>query len=261
MSLLRIPRSSYYYRHKCNAGAFWESRVEDEILDIYLDTPFYGVRRVTEALRRRNMPVNHKRVARLRRRMGLNTICPRPRFNTSEPSPAHEKYPYLLRGMEITRPNQVWSTDITYTSVGGHRAYVIGILDWYSRKVLSYSVVNTMDAYSCIETLNLALERFGQPEIFNSDQGSQFTSAEFLGVLRERRIQISMDGRGRCRDNARMERFWWSLKYEDIKIRDYVSLPQLRRGVQSYVNFYNGVRPHQALHYKTPDSVYFTGKE
>ena len=189
--------------------------------------------------------------------MNLRTVYPRPRFNTSEPHPEHEKFPYLLRKCKIERPNQVWSTDITYTAVAGHRLFVIGIVDWFSRKVLAYNVVNTMDAFHCVDTLKTAIDSYGKPEIFNSNQGSQFTSSEFLTELRNHGIQISMDGRGRCLDNAKMERFCWALKYEDIKIKEYVSLPQLRFGVQHYVNFYNSKRIHSALQYRTPDEVYF----
>ena len=177
--------------------------------------------------------INHKRVGRLQKSLNLRTVYPRPHFNTSEPQPEHEKFPYLLRKLKIERPNQVWATDITYTAVAGHRAFVIGIVDLFSRKVMAYNVVNTMDAYHCVETLQTAVERFGVPEIFNSDQGSQFTSSEFTDELRRHSIRISMDSRGRCLDKAKMERFWWALKYEDIKIREYDSLPQLRRGVQS----------------------------
>lgn len=226
-------------------------------MDIYLDTPFYGVPRLTAELKRRGCKVNHKRVRRLQKSLGLRTVYPRPRFNTSEPHPEHEKFPYLLRELEIERPNQVWATDITYTGVAGHRAFVIGIVDLFSRKVMAYNVVNTMDAFHCVETLQMAVSAFGRPEIFNSDQGSQFTSAQFIHELRGQDIQISMDGRGRCLDNAKMERFWWALKYEDIKIKEYVSLPQLRFGVQHYVNFYNSRRIHSALQYQTPDEVYF----
>jgi putative transposase len=161
--------------------------------------------------------------------------------------------------LRIDHSNQVWTTDITYTKVSGCRAFVIAIIDLYSRNNLAYNVVNTMDAYSCIETLLLAMTRYGIPEIFNSDQGSQFTSKEFTDVLKEYGVKISMDGRGRCHDNAKMERFWWSLKYEDLLIKEYKSLPQLRRGVQGYVNFYNGVRLHSALNYRTPDAVYEEG--
>lgn len=226
-------------------------------MNIYEHTPFYGVPRLTAELNRRGYNVNHKRVRRLQKALGLRTVYPRPHFNTSEPHPEHEKFPYLLRKLAIERPNQVWSTDITYTAVAGHRAFVIGIVDWFSRKVMAYNVVNTMDAFHCVDTLRMAVERFGKPEIFNSDQGSQFTSNEFIDELKSYGIRISMDGRGRCLDNAKMERFWWALKYEDIKIKEYVSLPQLRFGVQHYVNFYNVQRIHSALQYKTPDEVYF----
>ncbi len=220
-------------------------------------TPFYGVLRTATELQRRGYKVNHKRVNRLRKELGLQTIYPRPRFNTSEPHPEHQKFPYLLRGLKIVRPNQVWSTDITYTAVNGNRAFVIGIVDWFSRKVMAYNVVNTMDSFHCVETLKIAITRFGKPEIFNSDQGSQFTSNEFVNALQEEGIQISMDGKGRCLDNAKMERFWWALKYEDIKIQEYESLSHLRIGVQSYVNFYNARRVPSALECQTPDEVYF----
>lgn len=226
-------------------------------MNIYLDTPFYGVPRLTAELNRRGYNINHKRVSRLQKSLGLRTVYPRPRFNTSEGHPEHEKFPYLLRELKIERPNQVWATDITYTAVAGHRAFVIGIIDLFSRKVMSYKVTNTMDAYHCVETLQDGIKRYGCPEIFNSDQGSQFTSSEFTDVLKAHGIRISMDGRGRCLDNAKMERFWWALKYEDIKIKEYVSLPQLRFGVQHYVNFYNTKRLHSALRYQTPDETYF----
>ena len=226
---------------------------------MYEEMPFYGNPRMTEELRRRGYNINHKRVHRLRKELGLKTVYPRPRFNTSEPHPEHVKFPYLLRGLPITRPNQVWATDITYTAVNGSRAFVIAIIDLFSRKVMAYAVVNTMDTFHCLEVLDMALRRYGSPDIFNSDQGSQFTSREFVAALQARNIRVSMDGKGRCLDNAKMERFWWALKYEDIKIKEYVSLAQLRLGVQSYVNFYNSKRIHSALEYKTPDEVYMQG--
>lgn len=258
MKLLHVPHSSFYYKSRRSISrTASDERVKDEIVEIYMKTPFYGVPRLTAELKRRGYKVNHKRVRRLKKELNLDTIYPHPHFNTSEPHPEHEKFPYLLRNYKIERPNQVWSTDITYTAVDGHRAFVIGIVDWFSRKVLAYNVVNTMDAFYCVETLKTAIDLFGKPVIFNSDQGSQFTSAEFIAELRAHDIQISMDGRGRCLDNAKMERFWWALKYEDLKIKEYVSLPQLRFGVQHYVNFYNSKRIHQALNYQTPDEVYF----
>ncbi|MDD3885922.1 MAG: IS3 family transposase [Victivallaceae bacterium] len=258
MKLLGVPHSSFYYKsHREIHRVASDEQAKDEIMNIYENMPFYGVPRLTVELKRRGYKVNHKRVRRLQKLLGLQTVYPRPHFNTSEPHPEHEKFPYLLRELTLERPNQVWSTDITYTAVAGHRAFVIGIVDWFSRKVMAYNVVNTMDAFHCVDTLRMAVERFGKPEIFNSDQGSQFTSNEFIDELKSYGIRISMDGRGRCLDNAKMERFWWALKYEDIKIKEYVSLPQLRFGVQHYVIFYNVQRIHSALQYKTPDEVYF----
>ena len=255
--LLSVPRSSYYYKPKNNFSRIYQdSIIKEELLEMYLKTPFYGNPRMTAKLKQMGYNVNHKRVHRLRAELGLRTIYPRPKFNTSESCKEHKKYPYLLKNLKISHPNQVWATDITYTAVNGHRAFVIAILDLYSRKVLSYRVVNTMDVEHCIEALELALKKYGAPEIFNSDQGSQFTSKAFTDVLKNHNIKISMDGKGRCLDNAKMERFWWSLKYEDIKIKEYVSLPQLRYGVQQYVNFYNHKRLHSALNYKTPKEVF-----
>ena len=258
--MLHVPRSSYYYLPQHSPEQQRKNQnVKDEIMNIYMDKPFYGIRRITAELRQKGYTVNHKRVRRLHKATGLRTVYPRPHLSTSKPHPGHKVYPYLLRDLRIDHSNQVWTTDITYTKVSGCRAFVIAIIDLYSRNNLAYNVVNTMDAYSCIETLLLAMTRYGIPEIFNSDQGSQFTSKEFTDVLKEYGVKISMDGRGRCHDNAKMERFWWSLKYEDLLIKEYKSLPQLRRGVQGYVNFYNGVRLHSALNYRTPDAVYEEG--
>lgn len=260
LALLDVPKSSYYYRPLRKIERSYRDEVlKEEIIQMYEKMPFYGNPRMTVELQNMGYKVNHKHVRRLRKELGLRTVYPRPRFNTSEPHPEHEKFPYLLRELLITRPNQVWATDITYTAVNGCRAFVIAIIDLFSRKVMAYTVVNTMDTFHCTEVLNMALRRYGRPEIFNSDQGSQFTSSEFIAALREHNIRISMDGKGRCLDNAKMERFWWALKYEDIKIKEYVSLPQLRLGVQSYVNFYNSRRIHSALEYKTPDKVYGQG--
>lgn len=256
--MLKVPKSSYYRKSSRKVSRNVEDeQIKVEIMALYEKYPFYGVPRITVELQRMKYKVNHKRVRRLRKELGLRTVYPRPKFNTSEPHPEHEKYPYLLKDLLITRPNQVWATDITYTAVSRHRVFVIAVIDLYSRKVMAYNVVNTMDAAHCVETLETAVRRHGIPEIFNSDQGSQFTSQAFTGELKKLGVRISMDGKGRCLDNARMERFWWALKYEDIKIKEYVSLPQLRLGVQSYVNFYNARRIHSALQYETPDSVYF----
>ena len=164
--------------------------------------------------------------------MGMRTIYPRPKFNTSVPAPENRKYPYLLRDIEIERPNQVWATDITYTALEGKRAFVIAVIDLFSRRIMGYKTTNTMEANNCVEVLDSAMRRYGKPEIFNSDQGSQFTSTEFTEVLTREGIRISMDSRGRCLDNAKMERFCWPLKYEDLKLKDYENLNALRLGVQ-----------------------------
>lgn len=171
-------------------------------MNIYEHTPFYGVPCLTAELNRRGYNVNHKRVRRLQKALGLRTVYPRPHFNTSEPHPEHEKFPYLLQKLALECSNQVWSTDITYTAVAGHRAFVIGIVDWFSRKVMAYGAGNTMDAFHCVDTFRMAVERFGTPETFNSDQGSQFTGNEFIDELKSYGIRINMDGRGRCLDNA-----------------------------------------------------------
>jgi len=225
-------------------------------MEIYREYPFYGVPRTTALLHKMGYNINHKRVNRLRKELRIKTVYPRPRFRTSEPCEEHKKYPYLLRKLEIVRPNQVWATDITYTAVEGGRAFVIAIIDLYSRRVMSYCVVNTMDVDHCIDILKEAIRRYGKPEIFNSDQGSQFTSPKFTKVLKKNSVKISMDGKGRCLDNAKMERFWWSLKYENIYLNDYKSLVQMRRGVQIYINFYNSRRIHSALDWKTPNEAY-----
>lgn len=179
LKLLQVPHSSFYYKKQREISrTASDERFKDEMMEIYMETPFYGVPRLTAELKRRGYRVNHKRVRRLQKCLHLRTVYPRPRFNTSEPHPEHEKFPYLLRKCKIEPPNQVWSTDISCTAIAGHRAFVIGIVDWFSHKVLAYNVVNTMDAFHCAETLKMAVDSYGKPEIFNSDQGSQFTSFE-----------------------------------------------------------------------------------
>jgi putative transposase len=185
--------------------------------------------------------------AHLRKELNIQTTYPRPKFNTSTPCKEHKKFPYLLRGLKIISPNQVWATDITYTAVDDNRAYVIAIIDLYSRKIMAYNVVNTMYAAHCAGTLKMALQHPSKPEIFNSDQGSQVTSVEFIEELERHKIAISMDGKGRCLDNAKKERFWWSLKYENIHLNNYESLAQSSRGIKIHVNFYNTQRHHSAI--------------
>jgi putative transposase len=200
--------------------------------------------------------VNRKRVQRLMREMGLIGMAPGP--NTSRPHPDHKVYPYLLRGVSVVRPNQVWSTDITYIRLERGFAYLAAIMDWYSRRVLSWRISNSMEALFCVDCLEEALRTHGKPEIFNSDQGSQFTSDAFTGVLEREGISISMDGRGRAFDNIFVERLWRSVKYEDIYLKDYVSMGELRHGLTRYFAFYNSERPHQSLDQNTPDIIYRT---
>ena len=226
----------------------------------YTEIPFYGVLRMTAWLREdKEQAVNPKRVRRLMRLMRLEAIYPKP--NLSRKHPEHRVYPYLLRGLSIVRCNQVWSTDITYIPVNGGFLYLVAVMDWYSRYVLSWELSNTLDNSFCINALEQALNRHGQPEIFNSDQGCQFTSHDFTAVLLERSIRISMDGKGRAIDNIFIERLWRSLKYEEVYLADYQCGEEVYLGVERYLRFYNGDRRHQSLGYRTPYEVYIEGKE
>jgi putative transposase len=224
----------------------------------YTRHPFYGSRRMTAYLRGQGHPVNRKRVQRLMRQLGLAGMAPGP--NTSRPHPQHEVYPYLLRGMEVERPNQVWSTDITYIRMARGFVYLVAVMDWYSRKVLAWRISNTQDAAFCVDCLEEVLQHFGTPEIFNTDQGSQFTSEAFTEVLKRQGVQISMDGRGRAADNIFVERLWRSVKYEEVYLKDYANVPELLLGLTTYFEFYNRERPHQALADGTPNRVYATGQ-
>jgi len=220
----------------------------------YTDTPYYGVRRMTAWLRGQGYAVNHKRVARLLRTMGLETLYPQPRM--SEPHPAHRVCPYLLRGVPITRVNQVWSTDITYMRLHGGFLSLVAVMDWCSRSVLSWAVSITMDVGFCLEALEQALE-VARPEIFNSDQGAQFTRLDFTERLTSAGIQISMDGRGRALDNVFVERLWRTVKYEDVYVKDDETPREALQGLGTFFVRYNEWRQHQALGYQTPASVYF----
>jgi len=224
----------------------------------YTRHPFYGSRKMTVWLRDQGHAVNRKRVQRLMRILGLIAMAPGP--NTSKKHPEHTVYPYLLRGLRVVRPNQVWSTDITYIRLAHGFVYLVAIIDWYSRKVLAWRVSNTMDVGFCVDCLTAALKQYGTPDIFNTDQGSQFTSDKWIAVLQEYSIKISMDGRGRALDNIFVERLWRSVKYEDIYPKNYVYIPELLLGLTEYFAFYNGERYHQALGYKTPDQVYQTAE-
>ena len=223
----------------------------------YMQTPFFGSRRMVVILDRdHNYQVNRKRVQRLMRKMGIEAIYPKPK--TSQPSKGHKIYPYLLRNLTIDHANQAWCADITYIPMPTGFMYLVAVMDWYSRYVLSWRLSNTMDTAFCLAALDDALQR-GKPAIFNTDQGAQFTSQEFTTVLADAEVAISMDGRGRYLDNIFIERLWRSVKYEDIYIWRYDSVPALERGLHRYFDFYNSVRPHQALSNETPEACYLTG--
>lgn len=222
--------------------------------EIYTRRPFYGSRRMVVELRNRGHEVNRKRVQRLMRGMGLAAMAPGP--HTSRPHPQHKVYPYLLRGVPVTRPDQVWSSDITYIRLARGFCYLVAIIDWYSCKVLSWRLSNTLEASFCVGCLEEALRLYGRPEIFNSDQGAQFTAEAFTGVLKREGITISMDGRGRAFDNIFVERLWRTVKHEDVYLKGYATPVELTLGLTEYFAFYNDERPHQALANETPDTVY-----
>ena len=251
--LVNIQRSSFYYRHKA-------IKIEDldlmrRIDEQYLRTPTWGSRSMRNYLRRLGYKINRKRVQRLMRLMGLEAIYPKPR--TSRPHPEHRIYPYLLRNMSIERPNQVWATDITYIPMSRGFMYLVAVMDWHSRKVLSWRLSNTMETDFCVQALEEAIDTYGCPEIFNTDQGSQFTSEAFTKVLKDNGIAISMDGRRRAQDNIFIERLWWTLKYNYLYLRSFTNGSELRAGLRGWFEFYNRDRFHQSLDNQTPDEVYF----
>jgi len=258
--LAEIARATVYRRHGVTAD---EERDED--LDLcrlideeYTNRPFYGSRRMKVFLRGQGHVVNRKRIQRLMRKMGLAGMAPGPA--TSKPHPEHKVYPYLLRGVPVTRPNHVWSTDVTYIRLAKGFAYLVAIIDWYSRRVLSWRISNSMDASFCVDCLEDALREHGTPAVFNTDQGSQFTSKAFTDVLKRQGIAISMDGRGRALDNIFVERLWRSVKHEDVYLKGYGNMAELTIGLAQYFAFYNEERPHQALGYQTPGEVYRSGQ-
>jgi putative transposase len=250
--LLGIARSGLYYEAVPTSAE--ELTLMRRIDELHLKHPFFGSRMLTQTLKGEGMTINRKRVQRLMRTMGLESMAPKPK--TSEPSKEHPKYPYLLRGLEISRSNQVWCADITYIPMARGFAYLVAIVDWCSRRVLSFRVSNTLDPSFCVEALLEALGRFGTPEIFNTDQGAQFTSDGFIRVLREHGVKISMDGKGRCLDNVFVERVWRSLKYEEVYLHVYDNVAEARDGITRYFAFYNDRRPHMALGYQTPGAFY-----
>jgi putative transposase len=251
--LLGLARSSFYYE-PMSTESVENLQLMRRIDELYLKRPFYGSPRMTEWLRELGWAVNEKRVARLMRVMGLQAVVPGP--HTSRPHPQHTIYPYLLRGLKIRRPNHVWCADITYVPMQLGYLYLVAVMDWFSRYVLAWELSNSMDSSFCLHALERALAH-GAPDIFNTDQGAQFTSTEFTARLGAAGSRISMDGRGRATDNIFVERLWRSVKYEDIYVRDYLDGTATRAGLGRYFRFYNTQRPHQALQRRTPAEVYF----
>jgi putative transposase len=250
--LLKVARSTLYYRAvPMSAEDLTLMRWMDEL---HLAYPFYGSRRLAAALRRDGWLVNRKRVKRLMRVMAMETIYQKP--NTSRGHPDHKVYPYLLRGLVIDRPNQVWCADITYIPMAKGFVYLVAVMDWFSRRVLAWRVSISLDTSFCVEALQEALERYGQPDIFNTDQGAQFTSTDFVAELEARGVRVSMDGKGRYLDNIFIERLWRSLKYEEVFIKAYGSVAEARRNIGGWLAFYNDLRVHQALSYRTPREVF-----
>jgi putative transposase len=251
--LLNLNRSSVYYqpvKTSCQDLA-WMRLIDEQ----YLKTPFYGSRSMTLHFRRLGYNINRKRIRRLMRHMGIEAIYPKPK--TSRPHPDHKIYPYRLRELTIDRPNQVWAADITYVPMARGFMFLVAVMDWYSRKVLSFKLSNTLDTDFCLEAVQEAIQTYGPPEIFNTDQGAQFTSRDFTGLLEQHQILISMDGRGRVQDNIFIERLWWTVKYQFLYLRSFESGIELRQGLGEWFRFYNQDRPHQSFGLLTPDEVFY----
>ena len=256
--LLGLNRSSYYAPEPIG-----ESLENIELMKkidlIYTDCPYYGSRKIKAVLADEGIKISRRRIQRLMRIMGIASIAPKP--NTSKRCKEHKIYPYLLRNLDIIRTNQVWATDITYIPTAKGYCYLVAVVDWYSRAVLSWRISNTMDAEFCVEALQEAIDNYGTPEIFNTDQGSQFTSELFTGRLKKYGVRISMDGKGRALDNIIVERLWRSVKYEDIYPNGYETIPEIKEGLEKYFYKYNYTRPHQTLGNRKPMMVYLDEKE
>ena len=252
--VLNISRRAVYYKPRSVSPE--DLAIMRRIDELHLERPFAGSRMLRDFLNREGISIGRRHVATLMKRMGIEAIYRRP--NTSKPAPGHKIYPYLLRGLPIERPNQVWATDITYISMARGFVYLVAVIDWFTRRVLSHRVSITMEAGFCAEALEEALAQYGKPEIFNTDQGSQFTSEAFTSVLIDNKIAISMDGKGSWRDNVFVERLWKSVKYEEVYLRAYDSPGDARASLGRYLDFYNRQRPHSSLDRRTPDEAYFT---
>jgi putative transposase len=254
--LIALPRSSYY---RTDSHPYKESNASLQLMELieeeYTRHPFYGTRKMRDYLRRKGFKVNRKRVQRLMRIMGIQSVAPKP--YTSIPRKEHKVYPYLLGGIDINRPDQVWCSDITYLRLPGGFVYLTAVMDWHSRYVLSWELSVTMDDDFCVSALNSAIRKHGTPEIFNTDQGSQYTGEAFTNVLKDNDIRISMDGKGRFMDNIFIERLWRSLKYEEIYLKEYSTVKELFQELKTYFEFYNFERPHQSLETRTPAEVYW----
>jgi len=251
--LLDLPRSTFYHVPEPVSEA--DLALMKLIDRCHMELPFYGSRRIVDWLGDEGYLVSRKRVQRLMRTMGIVAVYPKK--NLSRANQAHRVYPYLLRNLNIDRPNQVWATDITYLPMARGFVYLVAVIDWYSRRVLSWRLSNTLDSQFCVDALEDAIAKYGAPEIFNTDQGSQFTSEEFTGVLKREEIQISMDGKGRWLDNVFVERLWRSVKYEEVYLKAYDNVGHARQSLETYFKFYNEKRRHQSLDRQTPDSVYY----
>ena len=252
-SLLNLSRSSLYYQSRPIAPA--DLTVMRRIDELHLNYPFAGSRMLRDLLRAEGIEIGRERVATMMKRMDITAIYRRP--NTSKPAPGHKIYPYLLRNLAVTRPDQVWAMDISYIPMARGFVYLAAVIDWFTRRVLSWRVSITMEVDFCLAAVEEALGKHGRPEIFNTDQGSQFTSAAFTGLLADNAIAISMDGRGSWRDNVFVERLWRSVKYEEVDLRAYDSVAEARASLGRYLDFYNRKRPHSSLDARTPDQAYF----
>jgi putative transposase len=252
-SLLKLSRSSLYYQSRPIAAA--DLAVMRRIDELHLNYPFAGSRMLRDLLRAEGIEIGRERVATMMKRMDITAIYRRP--NTSKPAPGHKIYPYLLRNLAVTRPNQVWAMDISYIPMARGFVYLAAVIDWFTRRVLSWRVSITMEVDFCLAAVEEALGKYSKPEIFNTDQGSQFTSAAFTGLLADSKIAISMDGRGAWRDNVFVERLWRSVKYEEVYLRAYDSVAEARASLGRYLDFYNQKRPHSSLDARTPDQAYF----
>ncbi len=254
-ALIGLPRSSYYREISTEQEKPENLEIMKIIDKEYTKHPFYGTRQMRNVLRRKGYKINRKRVQRLMRKMGIQSIAPKP--NTSKAHPQHKVYPYLLRNFDVIRSNQVWCSDITYIPLAGGFVYLTAVMDWHSRYVLSWELSITMDNDFCVSALERALRCHGTPYMFNTDQGSQYTSHEFIKVLKDKDIKISMDGKGRAMDNIFIERLWRSVKYEEIYVNEFKSVEQLRKALKKYFDFYNHERPHQSFDGQTPAEVYY----